>query len=102
MADPFTALILRESGAWNSGSGRRRRTRGPRRRKPFVAHPAAWWDADVTASHLEGCRTGRDASGEWKSWPDMTEHERWSWYWELMVESGTVIGGGPAVPTEVP
>lgn len=32
----------------------------------------------------------------------MTEHERWSWYWELMVESGTVIGGGPAVPTEVP
>jgi len=99
MSDPFTRLVCREAGA---GGGRGRRIRGPRRRPSFTAHPAAWWDADVTAKHLEACRTGRGPDGEWLAWSHMDEGQRWAWYWELMVETGTVIGGGPAVPTEVP
>lgn len=100
MTEPFTRLVAKEAGG---GGGRGRRTRGPKRRPPYTAHPAAWWPPETVASHLAGCRTGRDASGEWKPWEEMTEDERWCWFWEFsVVETGIVVGGGPVIETEVP
>lgn len=92
MTSDLYGLVCREGGG-----GGRRRTKGPRRRPRFVAHPAQWWDAETTAEHLEACRTGRGPDGEWKDWSDMTEGERWSWYWEAFPPRL-----GPTVEIEVP
>lgn len=102
MNDPFTRLVAREAGG-GGGAARRGRTRGPRRRPPYIAHPAEWWDAETVAMHLAGCRTGRDSEGEWKDWEEQTEEERWAWFWEFsVIECGIVVGGGPAIEVEVP
>jgi hypothetical protein len=75
------SIVCREGGA-GGGDGRRGRTKGPRRRPPYTAHPAAWWPPEVTAQHLADVRLARDEQGEWKDWADLTESERWSWWWE--------------------
>ena len=100
MTSGLHALICREAGA---SGGCSKRTRGPRRRPVYVANPAQWWDAETTAHHLECCRTARDANGDWRPYEELSESERWAWFWEFfVVECGIVVGGGPAVPTEVP
>lgn len=100
MTGGLHTLIAREAG---SGGGRGRRTRGPRRRPPYTAHPAEWWEPDTTAAHLGACRTGRDGNGAWKPWDELTTAEQWARFWEhSVVECGVVIGAGPVNSVEVP
>jgi hypothetical protein len=101
MTSGLHSLIAREGGA--GGGGRRKRTRGPRRRPSYIAHPAAWWPAETTADHLTACRTGRGPDGEWKPHEELSEAEKWALFWEFSVtECGIIVGGGPAIETEVP
>jgi hypothetical protein len=92
--DPWTRLVAKEAGA-GGGDGRRGRTKGPRRRPPFIAHVAEFWDPETTAKHLAGCRTGRDADGEWRPWEELDEGQRWSLFWEMTVDldTGRCVGG---------
>jgi hypothetical protein len=81
MSDAFSRLIAREVGGGGDG-GQRGRPRGPRRRPSFMAHPATWWEPETIAGHLDACRTGRDGTGAWKPWDELTEAEQWAWMWE--------------------
>jgi hypothetical protein len=100
MTDALDRLIMREAGG--GGGGRGRRMRGPRKRASYVAHVAAWWPPETVAEHLAGCRTGRDAAGEWRPHEELSDGERWCWFWEYsVVECGIVVGGGPAREVEV-
>jgi hypothetical protein len=99
MTDPFTRLVCREAGG---DGGRGKRTRGPRRRPPYIAHPATWWSDDVTADHLAGCRTGRGSDGEWRPWDELDQNERWCQFWEMSVKADGTCIGGETRPVEVP
>jgi hypothetical protein len=100
MTDPFTRLIAKEAG---TGGGRGKRTRGPRRRPIYIAHPATWWTPETTAKHLADCRTGRDGNGDWRPRNDRTDGERWAEFWEMSVDPDTgECVGGETHPVEVP
>jgi hypothetical protein len=91
------SIICREGGAGSGGHGKR--TRGPRRRPAYIAHVAAFWTPDTAAQHLADCRTGRDGEGEWRPWEELSEGERWAWWWE---ECGGYEPMGPVTETRVP
>jgi hypothetical protein len=82
MNDPWTRLIAKEAGG---GDGvRRGRTKGPRRRPAFVAHPCTDWDEEMVKEHLAACVSGRDPiTGEWDFDPE-NPAEVWAFLWETM------------------
>jgi hypothetical protein len=79
MTDAFTRLICREAG-----SGRSQRTYGPRRRPLYTAHVPAFWTPETVANHVAGCRSGRDANGQWLPWHELDQNERWCFWWEAL------------------
>ena len=77
----FGRLIAREGGG---GGGGGKRTRGPKRRPPFIAHPCTDWDDALVKEHLQACQTGRDpVTGEWDIDPE-NPAEVWCFLWETM------------------
>jgi hypothetical protein len=76
------SIVAREYGG--GGRVRRGRTRGPNKRPPFTAHIAAFWSPVTVADHVAGCRSGRDANGQWRPWHELDQNERWCFWWEAL------------------
>lgn len=79
MSDPFTRLVMRETGG--GGGGKRREP--PPARPPFVAHVCTDWTPEHVQKHLAACERGRDpVTGEWDIDPDDAD-QSWAWMWEM-------------------